>query len=523
MAPTLKKRKIIDSNVPKLSFKSAINSYGKISKSTTSVPFAKHLEAGRPPPALQLDSKYDGSVVQQGGSKKRRRGDDHDTPAKKSKTQSVLGKVETLVVTLKGQAKVQAKAPSNVSTPTTPVKRKEPLVPKSRKVETPTRGARAILEAFVISKPIEGEQVSPASKGKAPSASSEQIDDLTALHDAFLKTLALHFAHHGTTSPAEIRLLLPSIERAWGRRRIEANDLRRIVSLQQHHLNDEPHNLPITVTDYGHGKLCIEYEATTIAPLPVDTLRKTFSHNLRSLRDRDPNLVVAELPLAPVLPANPLDTTPRGPSKGAQRLLDLKNFPQGEPLSGLPMPPASSPASSEPATPTKPRPASRASALLDRIRAKEAYAAALPAPPSAEDAARRAALMRLPEVIPLINMLAGKRLRAVAVPSMSAADALAALMGVGSASGNGRSVSGASGASVTASFTMATVVQEIQYSLRNPIAREDVETCVRLAATEVVPGWITVTEIGKMVGVVVRGGLGRAEWMRRVQRLLGQE
>ncbi len=67
-----------------------------------------------------------------------------------------------------------------------------------------------------------------------------------------------------------------------------------------------------------------------------------------------------------------------------------------------------------------------------------------------------------------------------------------------------------------ASFTMPTVVQHLQMSLRNPIGKEEAIRCVRLLA-EVLPEWVGVREMGKMVGVTIRGlGIGRDELGRRI-------
>lgn len=71
-----------------------------------------------------------------------------------------------------------------------------------------------------------------------------------------------------------------------------------------------------------------------------------------------------------------------------------------------------------------------------------------------------------------------------------------------------------------ASFTMPTLVQHLQMSLRNPIGKEEAVGCVRLL-TEVAPEWVGVRCVGKMVGVTVRGaGVGREEMGRRVGVLM---
>lgn len=72
-----------------------------------------------------------------------------------------------------------------------------------------------------------------------------------------------------------------------------------------------------------------------------------------------------------------------------------------------------------------------------------------------------------------------------------------------------------------ASFTMPTVVQHLQMSLRNPVGREEAGRCVRLLA-EVVPECVGVRDVGRVVSVTVRGpGVGREELGRRIGELSG--
>lgn len=71
-------------------------------------------------------------------------------------------------------------------------------------------------------------------------------------------------------------------------------------------------------------------------------------------------------------------------------------------------------------------------------------------------------------------------------------------------------------------FTMPTVVQNLQMSLRNPISKDEAVRCVRLLAGEVAPEWVSVREVGKVNGVTVRShmGLGREEVLERVRKAL---
>ena len=72
------------------------------------------------------------------------------------------------------------------------------------------------------------------------------------------------------------------------------------------------------------------------------------------------------------------------------------------------------------------------------------------------------------------------------------------------------------------SFTLPTLVQNLQMSLRNPIGKEEAVRCVRLLA-EVAPDWISVRDVGTMVGVTVRGeGVDRREMGRRIRGMMAK-
>ncbi len=74
----------------------------------------------------------------------------------------------------------------------------------------------------------------------------------------------------------------------------------------------------------------------------------------------------------------------------------------------------------------------------------------------------------------------------------------------------------------THSFTMPTLVQHLQMSLRNPISKEEAVRCVRVLA-EVVPEWVGVREVGRLVGVTMREGgrCGREDVEKRIAETLG--
>lgn len=128
---------------------------------------------------------------------------------------------------------------------------------------------------------------------------------------------------------------------------------------------------------------------------------------------------------------------------------------------------------------------SRGTNLLDRILAKQAHTASLPAGPTKEQLERKAALHRIEDIARVLDLLAAGRARC--------------------------------------SFSMQAMVQQLQQSLRNPISREEVERCLGLMAKEVTPGFVGLVKNGAMTGVVVtRGGrVGLVELRGRIAASIG--
>ncbi|MCJ1376492.1 hypothetical protein MMC20_007735 [Loxospora ochrophaea] len=413
--------------------------------------------------------------------------------------------------------------------------------PPRRHLETPTKGARACLEAFVLhssspstlksSPPLSPsssdttppsllrEQSSFPSPVAAAESLPEELQELLHLHSAFLTALSLHHAHHGSLAPVDLRVLNPGIERAWGKRRILIEDIRRTLAILQcrtradgsctdipekqsrHSLTSLPR---FSLVDYGNNAICLETCTRAASSqgdndnraLPIPALTAAFVSALRSLwRNRNPptttpQTLLSTFPLLPIHPSQSLVGLAPILNKG-QRLLATFRFPKP---------------TSAPTTPSKPAGAStlarsRSSDLITRIRAKESLQRSLPSPPTAEALARRAALQRLEEVVPVLEVLSNGVYRCSS--------------NLGQWDGE-REVGGGK-----TSFTMATLVQNLQMSMRNPIGREESERCVRALAEEVAPEWVEVASLGKVVGVTFRrGGVRKSEWRERIRGLL---
>ncbi|KAL8832873.1 MAG: hypothetical protein Q9170_004715 [Blastenia crenularia] len=401
---------------------------------------------------------------------------------------------------------------------------------KPASIETPTKGARSYLESLDLSSssptpsrfsssPTPRDDtpasspppaISPTNVREPASELPEELQDLINLHSSFLTALSLHYAHHGALAPVDFRALRPNIERAWRKRRVSIQDIQQLLALQE---SSPTSPSRLSLSDFGSSKICIELEAlsenstTHKQPLNEDLLNKIFSANLTnqwtafSLSHQDSPPIedfIRSLPLTPIHLCT--STTALAPLllKGQRRLEDLKagairaqartqpkaasKTTTNNPSSGTEnIPPTAKPPSTQ----------ARKTSLLDRIKQKqEAHirSTALCAPLTSAQIQRKAALRRIEEIVPVIEFLS---------PSNG-------VLGV-------------------KTYTMATVVQHLQMSLRNPIEKEVAVRAVRLLAEEVAPGWIGVREVGKVVGVTVRkGGVGcrREDVGKKVKELV---
>ena len=355
-----------------------------------------------------------------------------------------------------------------------------------------------------------------ASRGTEPVSLPQDLQDLVILGYAFLTTLSLHFAHHGSINPVDLRDILPNITRTWKKRAVDVEDIRRLTAVMNNKFRDI-----FTMCDYGHGKICLEVRRKMVSMSTGRIIRaERFGEALADhltrqwAREMEQNTttpsisnIIAQLPLLPIKKCTP--ATLNIFAKGQRRLEDLKagaikaQERALTPTSANASSRAPNPNESEP---SKPKSAgTRTSALLDRLHAKALHQSTLKAPPSPEQVARRRALQRLPEIAPVISGL---------------------LVG-GQKHNNDDTDESKDFAwqpkAVNMSFTMPTMIQHFQMSLRNPIAVDEAVRCIRCLA-EAVPEWIGVKDMGRLCVVTVRGdGVGRIELERRVQGLLDKE
>ncbi|KAL9104356.1 MAG: hypothetical protein Q9163_000703 [Psora crenata] len=397
--------------------------------------------------------------------------------------------------------------------------------------ETPTQGTRTRLEFFSLessrtTKPPPAPkqlETPPSSQDRVkPRDVPKELQDLVDLHSSFLTALSLHYTHNGPQTPADLRLLCPTVTRTWRRRKVAAEDIRRILSVHAGSRGKPIHKMaqanPFELIDYGHGKICIELatikaEKAHRRPIEEEALNDCFFHSLLERWDKfkatdsSSETFIAALPLHPITPSPSLAKLTPLLSKGQTRLTELKAGAIKAQLRALSatsantLPPSQNNQEQQrQQTAAKPKDASaRSSDLKSRIFAKQLHQSTLDAPLSPEAVERRSALQRVPEVAPVLESLA------LSAQKHCNDDAFEVVRQ----------------AQRCVSFSMPILVQSLQMSLRNPISKDEAVRCVRLLG-ECMPEWVTVREIGRVVGVTVKGtGLGRAELGRRIEVAIG--
>lgn len=415
-----------------------------------------------------------------------------------------------------------ADSPTSTSKDTSPPKERTPSPPSH--VETPTKCARSYLGSLALASSSPSDPIPslgatrpgtpPSSLASAESGSHQlpdELQDLVNLYSSFLTILSLHYAHHGSLAPVDLRNLGPGVERAWKKRRVTPHDVRRVLAIGQPEGTDGHERAgPLYLSDYGHGKICVEIadhldsRTDTRRPVNEDYLNTVFFRNLErrwtcykteNPADPAPSDFLASVALLPITPCASLSII--APiSKGQRRLEDLKAGAikaQQKPLSATSANPTMLPLSNPKQT------SARSTDLFSRLRAKQLHQSTLSPPHSAEALARKSALQRLHEITPVLESLA--------FSSKKHANDDAATTSTKSTAH-------------PVSFTMPTLVQHLQMSLRNPIGKEEVIRSIRVLA-EVAPEWVGVKEVGKMLGVTIKSvGLKRHELRRKIESLL---
>lgn len=341
-----------------------------------------------------------------------------------------------------------------------------------------------------------------------------ELVNLLALHSSFLTALSLHYAHNGTSTPADLRALTESITLVWRQRKVTVDDMRLLIGVLDH--GPSGMNNPYYLSDYGRGKICIEIKDSSpmldgMTQMNEGALQDMFKEGLDALwsewsvsqnintrpiatpkrgrgrpkkadakqarletffDEASMSKFLAQLPLADITPCASLTAIAPLQEKGRKRLREFKESVQ----QGRSQKKTRQTTGKENTLTTQEQPAQhkiteftavRKTNLLDRILAKQEAAASGPTPPSAAELQRRAALHRSEEVLGVLSLLCASR----------------------------------PGARI--SFSTATLLQSLQSSIRSPISKEEAMKCVEVLANEVTPGYVSIVRMGTISSVVV--------------------
>ncbi|KAH5989088.1 hypothetical protein HBI84_191420 [Parastagonospora nodorum] len=352
--------------------------------------------------------------------------------------------------------------------------------------------------------------MSPIAPGQLPT----ELVNLLALHSSFLTALSLHYAHNGTSSPADVRDLCMSATKVWRQRQVTFDDIRLLLGVLDHGPSGK-HN-PYYLSDYGRGKVCLEIKESSplmngmthlneralqdlfkdgldslwaqwrtsqqLMTRPIATLKRTRGRPKKAdiqqtrmetrmdtyLDDDSMSGFLSQLPLAQVTTCESLVALAPSQEKGRKRLREFKeSVQQGRAKKTRPSLGKENECQQPVQTKMTEFAAVRKTNLLDRILAKQEAAKSGPAAPTPAEMQRTAALQRTPEVLRVLSLLCASK------PGMRV------------------------------SFSTATLVQSLRSSIRSPISQEEAMKCLEVLATEVAPGYVSVVTMGTMSSVVV--------------------
>lgn len=356
----------------------------------------------------------------------------------------------------------------------------------------------------------------------APQALPTELVHLLALHSSFLTALGLHYSHNGTATPVDLRELMPSVSSVWRKRKVTVDDIRLCLGV----LNAGPsgYNNPFYLSDYSNGKICLEIRGEhktsgMLGAVNEDAMQAMFMESLDHLwtswsqsqsvapkiaarpiatpkrrgRPRKLNAAqttiqmfvddttmpkfIAQLPHADITVCPSAVAIAPLREKGRKRLREFKDSVQQgrtqkkvRETTGKENEPASPEQQQQPPAQAKITAFAsvRKSNLLDRILAKQAAASALPNAPSPAELQRNAALQRAEEVLGVLSLLAASK-----------------------------------GPGMRVSFSLATLVQSLQGSIRTPISKEEALKCLEVLASEVAPGYVSIVRMGAIASVVI--------------------
>lgn len=297
----------------------------------------------------------------------------------------------------------------------------------------------------------------------------ESLNTLVSLHEACLKAMTLHFAHNGTSAPANLSNFLESVTRLWKKRQVQKQDIRKMMALieldassvlskmgEGQTVKRSKGYFKLFQSGLGIQHLLIEYIGGT--SLKERKLHQEYSSHIHDIWQQAQNNVqlITNLSNPSKLPEITIEVG----AQQAARHEKAKNL-RTSILSQHPQttPPAKS-HESQPANASR-----RKETLLDRILAKQRAALSTPQPTTQELALHRAK-GRVSELADILNIIQKQRTRNQAISRIS--------------------------------FSFGQLVSNIKDSVRVPISEEEISFGLEVLARENVAGsWISMTEMGE--------------------------
>ena len=163
----------------------------------------------------------------------------------------------------------------------------------------------------------------------------KELVDFVQLQASFLSALSMYYAHNGTSSPVNVKALLPMITKHWKKRTVSLDDLRVLLAM------DQGSESTFTLQDFGKGGICLTRlqprgRATKRAASYVDEvdLNARFEQALQkrwrnwlaatSKKNRDAAVFMDQLPLVEITKHESVESAAPLFARGQQRLADLK-------------------------------------------------------------------------------------------------------------------------------------------------------------------------------------------------------
>lgn len=361
--------------------------------------------------------------------------------------------------------------------------------------ETPSKRAMRLFDKLSIAPVVNSQLAAPSSDYDTPPLTPRSLvdtpqlqnvlelpaplQDLVRLFSSFLTSTSLFYAHNGPGSPLYLGSLLKNVTAAWKKRSVTEVDVRRLLGV----LGDET----FTMVDNGEGLIGLEQNGGTAPghfnqPLLKDRFHERLSQLWaewvsRSADNRQHVMqFIDQIPLASVACNHAARVPGSRLAKGHQLLDDLKK--------GAVQARSDEKKAQRPVVSSESKTAAgvsdRGTSLLDRILAKRQVGSSGGAGPTRAELDRNAALNRIEDIVPVLDILAGSKPRV--------------------------------------SFSYPALLSNLQNSLRNPISKEEVERCIDLMAREIVPTYLSIIQAGQVKGIVLTkaGRPSNAELRRRL-------